>query len=131
MPTTTRNRVRDRFPNRHTEQCSDCGARIRERHDQDCRGHLGTGIRNLRAARRDLRNRFRQVPAEPVQQRPGARFYVTAVSGRRVAYLLGPYVSHLSAQVAVPRGRRLLPGGCWVAVGTASRPDTVPTVFGR
>lgn len=130
-------RVRDRFPNRHTEECTGCGARRGEVHDPDCRGHLGTGIRSIRGARRDLRRRFGQDRLPPIVRRPGARFYVTARHGPgATAYLLGPYVSHMTALAAVTRGARLLGErwareASWLAVGTASRPDTVPTAFGR
>jgi hypothetical protein len=129
-------RRRDRLPNRHTEECTGCGARRKERHDEDCRGHLGSGIRNLDAARRSIRRRYGQGAPEPIARRPGARFYVTARSGRRTAYLLGPFASHMTAQAAVPRARQELHSryphdAPWMALGTASRPDTVPTVLGR
>ena len=127
---------RDRYPNRHTEECTGCGARRGERHD-DCRGHLGSGIRNLDGARRHLRRRWNQGQPEPPVCRPGARFYVTARSdGGRTAWLIGPFASHVGAQAAVPRARRLLADrypddAQWASLGTASRPGTVPTTFGR
>jgi len=130
-------RVRDRFPNRHTEQCTGCGARRGELHDTDCRGHLASGIRSIDGARKDMRRRFNQGMPQPIVRRLGARFYVTARRGAgATAYLLGPYVSHMTALAAVPRGWRLLHErwsheASWLAVGTASRPDTVPTAFGR
>lgn len=124
-------KVRDVWPNRHTEECSDCGARQKEIHEE-CGGHLGTGIRNVRAARRYLRRKWSEGRPEPIAYRPGARFYVT---GAR-AFLLGPYVSHMTALAAVPRGRRLAAasGGMTVefgAYGTASCPDAIPTRYGR
>lgn len=93
-----------------------------------------TAVRD--AAKRDLRARFREQPMPPVESRPGARFYVTIQRGRSVGYLLGPYVSHMTALAKVPEGRRLAqaanPGqAAFAAFGTASRPDTRPTVFGR
>lgn len=88
------------------------------------------------ATKRALRATFRQPPLPPIQRRPGARFYVTIRCGHQVGYLLGPYVSHMTALTAVPRARRLAqtasPGqAAFAAFGTASRPDTRPTVFGR
>ena len=97
----------------------------------------GTGIRHRAAARKDLKRRFGSRPAEAVVSRPGARFYVTAKSGSRTAFLLGPYSSHMSAQANVARGRRLAEertregayGG--IAYGTSSTPESVRTLFGR
>jgi hypothetical protein len=72
--------------------------------------------------------------------RPGAgsRFYVTAVelAGSRRAPLLGPYSSHMTALANVTRAERLLAASRYaergfVAIGTASVPRTVRTVFGR
>jgi hypothetical protein len=96
--------------------------------------YLDTGIGTLAAARRYLRRKWGQAPLPPIERRPGARFYVTARQGARVAYLLGPYVSHMTALAAVPRGERLLRQvypSLWLQVGTASLPVTVPTRFGR
>ncbi len=129
-------KVHDRWPNRHTEECTGCGARPGEVHDDDCRGHLGSGIRHHRGARRDLRRRFGRQRPEPVVRRAGARFYVTAQQGRRIVYLMGPFVSHMTALARVPRARQLLAerypcDAPWVSVGTGSRPDAVPTRFGR
>jgi hypothetical protein len=91
--------------------------------------YLNTGIGTLDGAKRYLRAKWKQAPLPAIVVRPGARFYVTARSGARVAYLLGPYVSHMTALAAVPRARTRV--GHFAAVGTASRPDTVPTRFGR
>lgn len=65
--------------------------------------------------------------------RRGARFYVTAREGRRTAFLSGPYASHMSALSAVPYARVMLREvyGRVAAVGTASCPETLPTVFGQ
>ena len=96
--------------------------------------YLGTGIANLDAAKRYLRAKFRQSPLPHIERRPGALFYVSVRRGRRSRMLLGPYVSHLSALAAVPRARRLLSDrypDAWVSVGTASTPETLPTLFGR
>lgn len=122
--------------NRHTEECTSCGAWPSERHDDDCRGHLGTGIRHHRRARQYLRRKFGDTPAEPIVSRPGHLFYVTARSGKRVAWLLGPYVSHMTALGNINRAWHLLyeryPDDAeWVAVGTASRLGTVATKLGR
>lgn len=128
-------KTRDRFPNRHTEECTGCGAWPGEVHEE-CRGHLGTGIRHHRGARRDLKRRFGRGVLEPLVRRPGARFYVTARIGRRTAYLLGPYISHMTALSRVPRAQQLISEryqgfDAWVSVGTASRADTIPTRLGR
>ncbi len=76
-------------------------------------------------ARKDLRRRFGQAaPQQPVC-RPGALFYVTARSGRRTAWLAGPYVSHLAAlDAATERRSRLNPhsDAHWWSLGTASLP---------
>lgn len=101
---------------------------------EDPRGrvtYLGTGISNLKAAKRDLRNRFRQAPLEPVQQRPGRLFYVSARRGGRTVLLLGPYVSHMTALERAPRARGALGRVPFVAVGTCSLPTSEPTRFGR
>ena len=106
-------------------------------HDDIDRGHLGTGIRDLKAAKRYLKRKFSQGKPETVVVRPGARFYVTVrAAGNRVAYLLGPYVSHMTALTHVPRARRMLAErwgtqGRVLSIGTASRPSTVETIFGR
>ena len=112
--------------------CNECEGR---------RDYLGTGIANLDAAKRYLRRKWNSGPLEPVVRRPGARFYVTARRGRQTAFLLGPYISHmtaltaLTALTAVPRARRALreqyPHEAFLAVGTASTPNTLTTVFGR
>jgi hypothetical protein len=113
---------------------------------------LGTGIPDLKAAKRYLRRKFTQGRPEEIIQRPGARFYVTARIGRHTYALLGPYVSHMTALAAIPRAERLLTAAevgepdpdvsfqgmypfarlhPFTALGTASAPVTVPTVFGR
>jgi hypothetical protein len=94
----------------------------------------GTGIADERAARRYLRDKFGQRPLEPIQRRPGARFYVTARLGQRTAFLLGPYASHMTALSNVERGRRLARDyrdTDLASYGTSSYPDTLPTLFGR
>lgn len=94
--------------------------------------HRLSGIRNPRAARRYLRGKFSTGLPEPVVSRPGALFYVTLQAGRRSAFLLGPYVSHMTALAAVPRAREMLGArGLFASVGTASTPRRLPTVFGR
>jgi hypothetical protein len=97
--------------------------------------YLGTGIGNLEAAKRYLRRKFNQGLPEPVASRPGARFYVSMRRGRRSCLLLGPYVSHMTAQANVERGRRLAidlsSGAAFCTFGTASTADTRPTMFGR
>ncbi len=129
--------ITTRQHNRHTEQCTGCGATPRESHDDDCRGHLKTGIRHHRAARRYLRRKFGQsAHRRPITRCPGARFYVTGRAGVRVVYLLGPYVSHMTALERVPQACRQLAEQFphevpWLRVGTASRPDTVATRLGR
>jgi len=97
--------------------------------------YFETGIADKRAAKRYLRDKFRTSPLEPVATRPGARFYVTVRSGGRVGWLLGPYASHCVALTHVRRAKAL---ACEVdrladiyAYGTASRPDTIATVFPR
>jgi hypothetical protein len=98
--------------------------------------YLGTGIGTLAGAKSYLRAKWRQDPLPPIEIRPGHRFYVTARSGSHVGYLLGPYVSHMTALAKIPRARQLAYGvrpdeATFAAFGTASRPDTVPTRFGR
>lgn len=97
--------------------------------------YLGTGIGDLTAAKRYLRRTYNQGLPEPVVSRPGARFYVSIRTGRRVGFLLGPYASHMTALANVRRGRDLAiqadPSAAFAAFGTASHPRTVPTVFGR
>jgi hypothetical protein len=96
--------------------------------------YLGTGIGDLAAAKKYLRRKFRQSPLPPIVHRPGARFYVTARRGRRTAFLLGPYVSHMTALAAVPRAKAIIRDRdpyASIAVGTASLPYTVLTKFGR
>jgi len=99
------------------------------------RDYLGTGIADLDAAKRYLRRKFGSRPLEPIVRRPGAKFYVTARRGARTAFLLGPYISHMTALAAVPRARRALreryPHEAFLAVGTASTPETLRTVLGR
>ena len=101
----------------------------------DRTSYLGTGIADLGAAKRYLRRKFNQGPAEPVVSRPGARFYVTARSGRRTVYLLGPYASHMTALVNVDRGRILAhtrgAAAAFACYGTASALQTLPARFGR
>jgi len=100
------------------------------------RGYYSTGIRNREAAKRDIRRKYRGTRPDSPVSRPGARFYVTARSGGRTAYLLGPYGSHLAALDNVERGRRLMyerypHEASFVAVGTASTPEKITTLFGR
>lgn len=73
------------------------------------------GISNEWYARRDLRRRFRQAPAEVPVVRRGARFYVSARLGNRAVFLAGPYASHMSALSAVPFARVMdgRPVVCW------------------
>ncbi|HKT02004.1 MAG TPA: hypothetical protein VJT31_20955 [Rugosimonospora sp.] len=93
--------------------------------------YYGTGIANERAARRYLHHKFKQAPLEPIQRRPGARFYVSARLSQRTALLYGPYVSHMTALANVPAARRRLAHTAFVAVGTCSAPVTLPTRYGR
>lgn len=97
--------------------------------------YLGTGIADLDAAKKYLRNKFRSTPLEPIVCRPGARFYVSVRRGGRSALLLGPYVSHMTALANVSRARRLAAERgvdlTFAAVGTASTMDTRATVYGR
>lgn len=100
------------------------------------RDYLGTGIPDLTAAKRYLKRKWRTEPLPEIRGRPGARFYVTARSGRQTAFLLGPYVSHMTALRHVTRARRMLrdhpdPRAAFAAVGTASALVTLPTVYGR
>lgn len=86
--------------------------------------------------KRDLKRRFGSAPQPPIQQRMGARFYVTARDGSRTAALLGPYVSHMTALDNVRRGEALARAAFpdetdFAAFGTASLPRTVRTRFGR
>ena len=87
------------------------------------------------AAKRYLRQKFNRGQLEPIQRRPGARFYVTARRGQQTAFLLGPYVSHMTALSAVPRAKRQLreqyPCEAFLSVGTASAMATLETKFGR
>lgn len=107
-----------------------CGAERGERHDSDCKGFLGTGIRDLRSARSYLRAKFSLGAQEAVVSRPLARFYVTALSAGRSVFLAGPYAGHMAALSAVPRVRARLQLD-WLSVGTASHPQTLPTRLGR
>lgn len=98
--------------------------------------YLGTGIGDLDAAKKYLRRKFNQGMPEPIQTRPGARFYVTAKLGSKTAPLLGPYVSHMTALAAVGRGERLMRDkypteSGFATVGTCSSLKTVRTAFGR
>lgn len=98
--------------------------------------YLGTGIGSLEGAKRYLRRKFNQGQSGPVQIRPGAFFYVTLRRNRKAAFLLGPYVSHMSALSAIDRARALLAErhpdtAAFAAVGTASTPKRVDTRFGR
>lgn len=120
--------------------CSECGRIPEQVHlDDGCEGratYLGTGIANLEAAKRYLKRKFNRGPLEPVQSRPGEFFFVTAYRGRgHAAFLLGPYVSHMTALANVPRARRLAREGGydlgWLPVGTASSPRRFTTVLGR
>jgi len=96
----------------------------------------GTGIADKRAARRYLRRKFGSAPLPEVAPSCGRRFYVTAQHGAKVAYVAGPYASHMTALAAVPTVRaeaRKCYGTqvSFVAFGTASRPDVVATKLGR
>jgi hypothetical protein len=93
--------------------------------------YLGTGIADLEAAKRYLRDKFRQAPLEPIQRRPGARFYVSARVGRKTALLYGPYVSHMTALAKVPAARQRLAESAFASVGTCNAPVTLPTLYGR
>ena len=93
--------------------------------------YYGTGIADERAARRYLHHKFREQPLEPIQRRPGHRFYVSARLGRRTVLLYGPFVSHMTALERVPAARRRLRHTAFVVVGTCSTPVTLPTRYGR
>lgn len=97
--------------------------------------YLGTGIADLDAAKKYLRDKFWQDPLEPVRQRPGARFYVSVKRGMQTVLLLGPYVSHMTALSKTPEARRLLneefPGMAFLSLGTCSVLHTYPTRYGR
>lgn len=90
-----------------------------------------TGIANLSAARKYLRDKFGKAPLEPIQVKPGHRFYVSARRGGHTVMLLGPYVSHMTALYHVPRGLSLIRRVSFVSVGTCSSAKTLPTRFGR
>lgn len=98
---------------------------------------LGTGIADLAAAKRYLRHKWSEGQPEPIQSRPGARFYVTLRRGRKSELLLGPFVSHMTALERVRRGRRLAQQAYphadfgFASFGTASLLETKPTRFGR
>lgn len=57
----------------------------------------------------------------------GGGYYVTALDGARVGYLLGPYATHEAALADVDLGRRLAERvdlrAAWYAYGTARKPD--------
>lgn len=99
--------------------------------------YYGTGIANEKAARRYLRDKFRQRPLEEkLIVRAGARFYVSVRDGARSGFLLGPYASHMMALMNVARGRSLAEESsnrAWsYAFGTASAlGPNLKTVFGR
>jgi hypothetical protein len=98
--------------------------------------YLGTGIGTLPAAKRYLRDKWRQAPMPAIVSRPGARFYVTIRHGASTGFLLGPYVSHLTALANVPRARRMAydarpDEAVFAAFGTASLPVSRTTRFGR
>lgn len=98
------------------------------------RGYLNTGIRDLDAAKRYLKQKFNQGQPEPVATRPGARFYVSARRSTDWRPLLGPYASHMMALAAVPHAKRMVRERfpmTLASIGTCSTPDTRPTVFGR
>lgn len=61
--------------------------------------------------------------------KPGS-YYVTAIDGKRVAYLLGPFAWHLQALelvgAAQAKAEELDPRAFWYAYGTARIPDDVP-----
>lgn len=99
-------------------------------------GYLHSGIRNLTAAKRSIRDRFNRGVLEPIQRRLGARFYVTARAGGRTALLLGPYASHMVALIHVARGKRLAHehagrDAVFASFGTVSLSESRRTVFGR
>lgn len=95
----------------------------------------GTGIADEGAARRYLRNKFRRTSLELPVVRPGERFYVTARANGRTAFLFGPYSTHMIALQNVPRARakvyEISAWGAFWALGTASSPKTIDTVYGR
>lgn len=104
-------------------------------HDGERSDWYGTGIPDEKAARRYLKNKFRHASLEQLVVRPGARFYVTARSGTRTAFLLGPYSTHSIALMHVQRGRSLCnvqsAWGVYWEVGTASSPETIDCLYGR
>jgi hypothetical protein len=68
--------------------------------------------------------------------RAARRFYVTAINGPRVAWLLGPYRTHREALSHVDRGRDLANSvdlwASFYAFGTSSLPaDMASKVKGR
>lgn len=95
---------------------------------------LGTGIADLKAAKRYLKKRHNLRPLPPIERRPGARWYVTARTGHKAAFLLGPYSSHVTALANVSRGQALASeryGSHFLTIGTASTITTRTTIFGR
>lgn len=105
----------------------------------DCDGRidfLGTGITNLKAARRYLKRKWNQGIPEPVTARLGHRFYTSIESGPRRGMLTGPYASHMMARMHKDRARDMAlafggPEVAFGAYGTASSPRTLRTAFGR
>lgn len=67
----------------------------------------------------------------------GHGYYVTAIYGKRVAYLLGPYDTHEQALTNVERGTSLAndadPRAAFAAFGTAKLTSNQParTAFGK
>lgn len=99
--------------------------------------YLRTGIGNLEAAKKYLHRKFRERPLEPTQQRPGRLFYVS-IRRRKPVFLLGPYVSHMTALANVRRARQMAYDSApdeadFAAFGTCSLPreHRPKTFFGR
>jgi hypothetical protein len=92
---------------------------------------LGTGIADLGAAKKYLRDKFGQTPLEPVQPRLGRWFYVSGRRGGKTVLLLGPFVSHMTALSRVPAARERLQRAAFVRVGTCASVEMLPTRFGR
>lgn len=111
--------------------------------------YLGTGIADLKAAKRHLRRKFRREQLGPVERPTPAwlatyldeplaacrRFYVSVAQGSLWAPMMGPYASHLVALMHVPEAKVLVNkryhDAAFVAVGTCSTPDTLAARFGR
>jgi hypothetical protein len=86
-------------------------------------------------ANRALKRQHGASPLETPTNRPGGRFYVTVRDGSRTGFLLGPYASHIMAQMHESRGRKLaqaaVSDAAFYTFGTASLPRSRKTVFGR